>query len=83
MKTYTIFYSLETGEIYSWIQSDGGKSGFNIFGKFSEDFKKILGVLYIESDDSLKSNLKNMWYDPEKGKLVQKDIDTAYTIVEE
>ena len=74
----TIYYSKLTGEIYTVVKAEN-KYDFERFGKFAEDMKQILDIIYVQYNDYLFYNYSN--YRVVDGKIILKDgIDNITTI---
>ena len=74
----TVYYSKFTGEIYTVVKAEN-KYDFERFGKFAEDMKQILDIIYVQDNDYLFYNYSN--YRVVDGKIILKDgIDNIATI---
>ena len=74
----TVYYSKFTGEIYTVVKAEN-KYDFERFGKFAEDMKQILDIIYVQDNDYLFYNYNN--YRVVDGKLTLKDgIDNISTL---
>lgn len=74
----TVYYSKFTGEIYTVVKAEN-KYSYERFGKFAEDMKQILDIIYVQDNDYLFYNYNN--YRVVDGKLTLKDgIDNISTL---
>ena len=74
----TVYYSKFTGEIYTVVKAEN-KYSYERFGKFAEDMKQILDIIYVQDNDYLFYNYNN--YRVVDGKLTLKDgIDNIATL---
>ena len=74
----TVYYSKFTGEIYTVVKAEN-KYSYERFGKFAEDMKQILDIIYVQDNDYLFYNYSN--YRVVDGKVTLKDgIDNISTL---
>lgn len=76
----SIFYSKETGEIYTHVVAQNIYD-FSHFGAFENEFKKILSVVYVQYNEFLANNIKLYKVDVATRKVVLKeDIEAINTL---
>ena len=75
----TVYYSKFTGEIYTVVKAEN-KYSYERFGKFAEDMKQILDIIYVQYNDNLFYNYNS--YRVVNGEVVLKEEANTINIIE-
>ena len=76
----TVYYSKFTGEIYTVVKAEN-KYSYERFGKFAEDMKQILDIIYVQYNENLFYNYYS--YRVVNGEVVLKEEANTINIIEE
>ena len=76
----TVYYSKFTGEIYTVVKAEN-KYSYERFGKFAEDMKQILDIIYVQYNENLFYNYNS--YRVVNGEVVLKEGVDTINIIEE
>ena len=75
----TIYYSKLTGEIYTVVKAEN-KYNHERFGKFAEDMKQILDIIYVQYNENLFYNYNS--YRVVNGEVVLKEEANTINTIE-
>ena len=76
----TVYYSKFTGEIYTVVKAEN-KYNYQRFGKFAEDMKQILDIIYVQYNENLFYNYNS--YRVVNGEVVLKEEANTINTIEE
>ena len=75
----TVYYSKFIGEIYTVVKAEN-KYTYERFGKFAEDMKQILDIIYVQYNENLFYNYNS--YRVVNGEVVLKEEANTINIIE-
>ena len=75
----TVYYSKFTGEIYTVVKAEN-KYSYERFGKFAEDMKQILDIIYVQYNENLFYNYNS--YRVVNGEVVLKEEANTINIID-